>query len=473
ELSTILSFRSIFFTTTSLTSIGYGVDAPSSVPGRFFCIVYLFCGIPLYLITLADTAKFCTEGMNRLYTEYLKLKFRAKRRVKRWRKGTRSDSLAGNVNQVIIAGGDDDVAEFLWTHLEAAHFVEVPFLLVYGMLLLYITFASWIVARIEHWPLEDGFYYIMMSVLTVGFGGLIFDLSIQDPLSWLKAVQQKRIEAMKREAMRKLFETVTALHHLRFTTMQRLIEQTVAKKEDSLDGLDLPNAIIDPPTNISAFNATADSVCLRWKAPLREPEGKRFWYTLTYKTRNPHWIFGRNQATVVDFITGETYEVKGLKTFTLYQFSLVVTTRYGSSKPATCQEYTEPCTVPQCVAVEASSSETVTLSWKAPKKNNGPERYVIMYSQEPAPQFKYWNRYKCGASTRFTIPELSPDTRYIACVAAEHNFGLAAMSKSIRFRTRLWWHEETETGSSLLAPMVIAQKRLSIISSISNASALR
>ncbi|GMS77911.1 hypothetical protein PENTCL1PPCAC_87, partial [Pristionchus entomophagus] len=59
ELSTILSFRSIFFTTTSLTSIGYGVDAPSSVPGRLFCIAYLFCGIPLYLITLADTVGSC------------------------------------------------------------------------------------------------------------------------------------------------------------------------------------------------------------------------------------------------------------------------------------------------------------------------------------------------------------------------------------------------------------------------------
>ncbi|GMT08861.1 hypothetical protein PFISCL1PPCAC_158 [Pristionchus fissidentatus] len=410
--------------------------------------------------------------MNRMYTEYLKLKFRAKRRVKRWRKGTRSDSLAGNVNQVIIAGGDDDVAEFLWTHLEAAHFVEVPFLLVYGLLLLYITFASYIVSKIENWPLADGFYYIMMSVLTVGFGDKPHETAIlQDPLSWLKAVQQKRIEAMKREAMRKLFETVTALHHIRFTTMQRLIEQTVAKKEDSMDGLDLPNEIIEPPTGIYAFNATADSVCLRWKAPLREPEGKRFWYTLTYKTRNPHWIFGRNQATIVDFITGENYEVKGLKTFTLYQFSLVVTTRYGSSKPANCQEYTEPCTVPQCVAVEAISSETMTLSWKAPKKNNGPERYVILYSQEPAPQFKYWNRYKCGAAARFTIPDLTPDTRYIACVSAEHNFGLAAMSKSIRFRTKLWWHEEAD--SSLLAPLVIAQKRLSIISSISNSSALR
>lgn len=59
----------LFFVVTTLTSIGYGTNAPDSLIGRVFCIVYisfgkyfgtfvlvtrLYLGIPLYLLILAD-----------------------------------------------------------------------------------------------------------------------------------------------------------------------------------------------------------------------------------------------------------------------------------------------------------------------------------------------------------------------------------------------------------------------------------
>lgn len=66
----------------------------------------------------------------------------------------------------------------------------------------------------------------------------------------------------------------------------------------------------------------------------------------------------------------------------------------------------------------------------------------MQFSSEPAPQFRYWQRYRAGKAKKFTIPDLTPDTRYIVCVSAEHNFGLAAMSKSIRFKTRAWHYDE-------------------------------
>ena len=87
---------------------------------------------------------------------------------------------------------------------------------------------------------------------------------------------------MKREAMRKLFETVTALHHMRLAAFSKQsLSSSCTDLDDSYRLPDPPN----PPRNIIAFNATAESVCLKWEPPIFLEEGKRYWYTLTFKTR--------------------------------------------------------------------------------------------------------------------------------------------------------------------------------------------
>jgi hypothetical protein len=48
----------IFFTTTLLTTIGYGNQAPVTTQGRLICIFYALFGVPLILITVADLGKF-------------------------------------------------------------------------------------------------------------------------------------------------------------------------------------------------------------------------------------------------------------------------------------------------------------------------------------------------------------------------------------------------------------------------------
>lgn len=40
--------------------------------------------------------------------------------------------------------------------------------------------------------------------------------------------------------------------------------------------------------------------------------------------------------------------------------------------------------------------------------------------------------------------------RYIVCVLAEHNFGLAAMSKSVRFKTRTWWFDDDYCNAAIM-----------------------
>uniref|UniRef100_A0A914QYV7 Fibronectin type-III domain-containing protein n=2 Tax=Panagrolaimus davidi TaxID=227884 RepID=A0A914QYV7_9BILA len=88
---------------------------------------------------------------------------------------------------------------------------------------------------------------------------------------------------MKREAFRKLFETITALNHMHLTGMKKL-ESVASSTTEINEGIRLPDPP-NPPRNIVASNATAGSVCLKWDPPIFLEEGKRYWYTLTFKTR--------------------------------------------------------------------------------------------------------------------------------------------------------------------------------------------
>ncbi|CAG9537411.1 unnamed protein product [Cercopithifilaria johnstoni] len=437
----------IFFTATALTSIGYGSTVSDSFFARLFTIVYIFIGIPLFLITIADLAKFFTEFLNRSYAEVLKYKVITSRKLK--------NRFEVPIDEIIISGGDDEVAEFLWTHLEDAHFVEVPFIVIYILLFAYLIASSYLISWIEGWNIFDGFYFVIISMLTIGFGdlvprnqsfilltlliiilGLILatsfvdvigtyyidrlhffgrSLDLENSLEWLKKVQQQRLIAMKREAMRKLFETVASLKNMEISPPH-------------------------PPRNLRAINSTANSIVLTWDPPSDDNEGKRFWYTVAYQKRTPRKQ--SNPATIIEFVNSEQYLITGLRSFTLYSFSVATTTRAGSSKPIKCYEYTEPCTVPQSLSLEALGCEAATFIWESPHKNIAPENYVLLLSQDPAPHFSSWQSYSCGKNKSFTVTELLPNTRYVACVTAEHNLGFAAMSKNLRFKTKKHWFSD-------------------------------
>ncbi|VDN55130.1 unnamed protein product [Dracunculus medinensis] len=65
----------LFFTTTLLTTIGYGNLVPVTVNGRMFCIAYALFGVPLILITVADIGKFLSENIVWLYTRLVCIPF--------------------------------------------------------------------------------------------------------------------------------------------------------------------------------------------------------------------------------------------------------------------------------------------------------------------------------------------------------------------------------------------------------------
>ena len=61
---------SVFFTTTILTTIGYGHIAPVTRGGRGFCMIYAIVGIPLCLSVLADIGAVLATIINKMIEHY-------------------------------------------------------------------------------------------------------------------------------------------------------------------------------------------------------------------------------------------------------------------------------------------------------------------------------------------------------------------------------------------------------------------
>lgn len=95
---------SVFYTTTLLTTIGYGNLVPVTFKGRIFCIFYALFGVPLILITVADIGKFLSENIVWLYGLYVKKRTRQPR-----------TSSTENLNEDEEEGHAPETKEFLAT----------------------------------------------------------------------------------------------------------------------------------------------------------------------------------------------------------------------------------------------------------------------------------------------------------------------------------------------------------------------
>ena len=62
--------QSVFFSTTILTTIGYGNISPVTLPGRFFCIIFAIIGIPFTLSVMADIGQILATIISKLCEQY-------------------------------------------------------------------------------------------------------------------------------------------------------------------------------------------------------------------------------------------------------------------------------------------------------------------------------------------------------------------------------------------------------------------
>ncbi|KAL3874123.1 hypothetical protein ACJMK2_037178 [Sinanodonta woodiana] len=122
---------SLFFSTTVITTIGYGNISPSTYGGQTFCIIYALFGIPLMATTLLTLGEKMAVPINMFKSKVC------------WKKHKRTEKI---VKSALILG------------LGQLIFILVP---------------AGIFSVVEDWTFHESVYYSVITLCTIGFGDFV------------------------------------------------------------------------------------------------------------------------------------------------------------------------------------------------------------------------------------------------------------------------------------------------------------
>ena len=125
-------------TFTAITTIGYGIQAPETDEGRWYCIFYSLFGVPLNAVTILTVAAYMTMG-----TEWV----------------LRRPGLLGHNNWKTMQRG---CAAFFLSLIFFIVFIIVP------TVCIVLTEDS-----SDSWSWIDSFYFCFITLSTIGFGDIV------------------------------------------------------------------------------------------------------------------------------------------------------------------------------------------------------------------------------------------------------------------------------------------------------------
>ncbi|CAB0037799.1 unnamed protein product [Trichogramma brassicae] len=223
-------WNGVIYCCTIYTTIGYGHISPSTSTGRALTIVYAIFGIPMFLIVLADFGKLFTRGIKFLWAFVRRLYYTGScRKVRRtvhmqemmkgvqlvydWSTSFRrpsqmtdeeivemerhrqqqqqqqqqqqhphhtSLSVDGNTpQQTPESPSTPDMSAF-----EIDDEFNLPISVAITILVLYIIIGAVIFNIFEDWTFFESFYFVFISMSTIGFG----DFVPQDPLYMMLSI---------------------------------------------------------------------------------------------------------------------------------------------------------------------------------------------------------------------------------------------------------------------------------------------
>nr|XP_015839298.1 PREDICTED: potassium channel subfamily K member 18-like isoform X3 [Tribolium castaneum] len=178
-------WNSVVFCSTVYTSIGYGHIYPETRTGKALTIVYSLIGIPLFLLALTDFGKLFTRCIKFLWSFVRRLyytgscrKVRKTAHVKEIVKGAQMMyEIATFRRPSVFAEGEQADTPSPTTpamsNFEIDDEFNLPVTLAIFILVVYMFVGALIYWLWEAWNFFDSFYFVFISMSTVGFGDMV------------------------------------------------------------------------------------------------------------------------------------------------------------------------------------------------------------------------------------------------------------------------------------------------------------
>ncbi|CAH1711504.1 unnamed protein product [Aphis gossypii] len=182
--------NSAIYCFTVVTTIGYGHISPSTNTGRLITIVYAIFGIPIFLILLADFGKMFTRGIKFLWAFVRRLyytgscrKVRRTAPVQEVMKGVQMmyDITKFRRPSNMFGGVPDGQSGFPPTSPSTPALsvytiddeFNLPVSVAFVMLVVYIVIGAIVFCFEEGWGFFESFYFVFISMSTIGFGDFV------------------------------------------------------------------------------------------------------------------------------------------------------------------------------------------------------------------------------------------------------------------------------------------------------------
>ncbi|XP_025991163.1 tyrosine-protein phosphatase Lar isoform X8 [Solenopsis invicta] len=189
-----------------------------------------------------------------------------------------------------------------------------------------------------------------------------------------------------------------------------------------------------PPTNLSYFFQTPDTVCVTWDKPLRQHRnGQIIGYDVQFNKKNDH-------STTIDRNTTKTRAVfTNLEENTEYVFHVRAHTSQGSgpySEKITIMTEKDIGRAPMSVRAVATSDSSVEVWWE-PVPNRGKiVGYQIFYTTTAVEDLDEWKQKSVGLTESADLINLEKFTQYAITVAARYKTGLGRLSETVTVKVK-------------------------------------